>query len=350
MNLLKSLRSFMNAPSGNDSDLKSIIIMVRKLCLLMIPYCIIIACVMSYYEGTAWTGYLFGSAYAIYILIQSRKRSIRPYFIRTVILFLSISLISLLGDGWNIGFQFPLFIAVLMILLNPEYNANTKYATCIVFVLIVNGINLFFRNEPIAHSSHILLINELFMLFFTCSIGLTVATTSQKTEHDLVVYNQKLQGLAETDPLTGLSNRRSMEQILKHIEEDEIDQLVTIALGDIDFFKKINDTYGHDAGDYVLKELSKLLVTIPTYSSRWGGEEFLLLFLGLNGDDVFLKLNHFQAVLAKHPFEFNGNKLKVTMTFGISEYANSESFEEIIKQADEKMYMGKKKGRNQVIF
>ena len=87
----------------------------------------------------------------------------------------------------------------------------------------------------------------------SCSIGLIVATTSQKTEHDLMVYNQKLQDLAETDPLTGLANRRSMERMLRHIEENETTQLVTVAIGDIDFFKSINDTYGHDAGDYVLK-------------------------------------------------------------------------------------------------
>ena len=184
----------------------------------------------------------------------------------------------------------------------------------------------------------------------SCSIGLTVATTSQKTEHDLMVYNQKLQDLAETDPLTGLANRRSMERMLRHIEENETTQLVTVAIGDIDFFKSINDTYGHDAGDYVLKELSNRIATIPAHSSRWGGEEFLLLFLGQNGDDVFLTLSRFQTKLPEQPFEFNGNSLTVTMTFGIAEYAYPDSFEDVIKEADKNMYTGKKTGRNQVIF
>ena len=165
---MKRLRSLINSSSGNDTDLKTIVIMVRKLCLLMIPYCIIIACVMSYYtKNPVWFGYLSGTCYAIYILLQTKKKSIRRYFIRTVMLSLAFSLVSLIGGGWNLGFQFPLFIAVLMILLNPEYNANTKYTACIIFVLILNGINLFFRTDPVVHSSHVLLINELFMHFFT---------------------------------------------------------------------------------------------------------------------------------------------------------------------------------------
>ena len=73
---------------------------------------------------------------------------------------------------------------------------------------------MFFRTDTSIYEPHILLINELFMLFFTCAIGLTVATTSQKTEHELFVNIRKLHNLAETDPLTGLPNRRSMEKLM----------------------------------------------------------------------------------------------------------------------------------------
>ena len=352
--ILEKFRTIIYAPPKDDEDLKSNVVMVRKLCLLMIPYCIILSVIMVMYTNSLnWLIYLAGSFYAGYIIYISHRQSIQPCFIRTVALFLAFSLLSLFSGGWNLGFQFPFFIAVLMVLLNPGYDTATKYICCIFFVLILNGVNMFFRTDTSIYEPHVLLINELFMLFFTCAIGLTVATTSQKTEHELFINNRKLHNLAETDPLTGLPNRRSMEKLMDKISTDSqtYPEFTTIAIGDIDHFKSFNDTYGHECGDYVLTELSRMMAEIPyARCGRWGGEEFLILFLGVNGDDAFMALNSFLAQLSNHIFEYNGNELSITMTFGVSEYDSSCSFKKIIEEADKKLYMGKKKGRKQVVF
>ena len=126
-----------------------------------------------------------------------------------------------------------------------------------------------------------------------------------------------------------------------------------IAMGDIDFFKKVNDTYGHDAGDLILRDISDLLVAFMGdrgLVSRWGGEEFLLVFIDLNGDEVFTELDTFLHRLAKRSFDFKGTDISVTMTFGVSEYDAGPDFTKTIKEADEKLYIGKQSGRNRVIF
>lgn len=108
---------------------------------------------------------------------------------------------------------------------------------------------------------------------------------AQKMEQKLVRYNTKLQKLASVDALTGLWNRRSMWEYIRAVEYDyEVGNagFVSIAIADIDFFKKINDTYGHDAGDKVLKAVAGLFMDkMKTYGRvcRWGGEESCLYFM-----------------------------------------------------------------------
>ena len=163
-----------------------------------------------------------------------------------------------------------------------------------------------------------------------------------------------LKEVVEIDSLTRVYNRRCGETKLKHTIENSRKQGVpfAIAIGDIDFFKKVNDTYGHECGDEVLKavakELKKLMVG-KGYVARWGGEEFLMIFDKLNYDQSLIALNDIRREIENLQIEYNETFMKVTMTFGIVEGNTTVEIHHQIKIADDKLYVGKQKGRNVVI-
>ncbi|MGE5677575.1 MAG: diguanylate cyclase [Pseudomonadota bacterium] len=163
-------------------------------------------------------------------------------------------------------------------------------------------------------------------------------------------YDQ-LKVLATTDPLTKLLNRREM---LNRIEYEKTSygrkrQPFSLIICDIDFFKKVNDNYGHECGDLVLKHVAKLLgdnIRDQDSACRWGGEEFLLLLPDTFSSGSAVLAEKLREVIENTDFEYNGNHLKLTMTFGISNYRGTGSLDELISSADKAMYEGKKNGRN----
>ena len=126
-----------------------------------------------------------------------------------------------------------------------------------------------------------------------------------------------------------------------------------IAMGDIDLFKQVNDTYGHNCGDQVLKSLAVLFVekTIGLgHVCRWGGEEFFFFLPEMNLDEASELLNEIKVAVSKLPIMYNDEAHHVTMTFGVEEYDYRSSLEELVKRADDKLYYGKNHGRNQVVY
>ena len=158
-----------------------------------------------------------------------------------------------------------------------------------------------------------------------------------------------LQKMIEMDPLTSLYNRRSCNNKLEALEKEKTEFFIVMC--DIDFFKKINDNYGHDAGDYVLVTISELIrenIKDQGFASRWGGEEFLLIYqLGI--DETMEKVKLLQQVIRDYHFQYEGQDIKITMTFGIESDAEAKPYEERIKQADGKLYVGKNNGRDQIV-
>lgn len=158
-----------------------------------------------------------------------------------------------------------------------------------------------------------------------------------------------LKKLIERDPLTSLYNRRSCNNKLKVLESGKSE--FTIIMCDIDWFKKINDTYGHDAGDYVLVTLSGLIrenVKDCGFASRWGGEEFLLVYQ-LKHDAAIQKVQQIQQRIRDYDFTYEDKTIKVTMTFGAETGDSSSTYEKRILTADGNLYVGKNNGRDQIV-
>ncbi len=160
---------------------------------------------------------------------------------------------------------------------------------------------------------------------------------------------EELQKLVERDPLTNLYNRRSCHNLLEMLEEKN--ETYCAIMCDIDLFKKVNDNFGHDVGDYVLVEISRLLqenVEGTGFASRWGGEEFLLIYR-LDFEKTVEKARKLQQSIRDFAFCYQDIGMNVTMTFGIAEGTKGVPYEDVIKEADEKLYVGKKNGRDQIV-
>ncbi len=172
---------------------------------------------------------------------------------------------------------------------------------------------------------------------------------------ELKIKNLELAKASITDPLTGLSNRRGMIDHML-IELSRIERTSNpggLLLSDIDNFKNINDSYGHDYGDYVLKEVSDIMkesMRNQDMLARWGGEEFLLFFVDSDIDGAFKAGEKIREAIANHEFVFNDITHRVTMTFGLTLILGNKELDYYIKQADLALYEGKESGKNRVVI
>lgn len=164
---------------------------------------------------------------------------------------------------------------------------------------------------------------------------------------------EKLADQASYDPLTHFLNRRSMDTRLDNAHRNAIinDVPYSLIMGDIDHFKQFNDTYGHDCGDFVLQNISKIVsaqIRANDAASRWGGEEFLIL-INDNVDIAREVAERIRKAIDDYDFYYEGKSLHVTMTLGVSGYYSSSKIKTLIEIADKRLYKGKENGRNQVV-
>ena len=160
---------------------------------------------------------------------------------------------------------------------------------------------------------------------------------------------KKLTDMANTDQLTGLFNRHYMISHLDALYQGILPEQ-WIAMADIDDFKKINDTYGHDCGDYVLVKLAEIMrdtcggCTI----SRWGGEEFLIISNTGDADPEILET--LRKRVEETAFSYGGETIPVTITVGAARYQQDRALNGWIQSADSKLYDGKNSGKNRVVY
>ena len=164
----------------------------------------------------------------------------------------------------------------------------------------------------------------------------------------------KLEDLSIKDPLTGLYNRRYIIEKINELETryKRSKSLFSIIISDIDYFKRINDRYGHDCGDLVLFNIARLISDCcreQDILSRWGGEEFLILLSDTNHDGANILAERIRKKLENESIQYGDISLKITMTFGVSEYSESLGIEGTIKNADMALLQGKHNGRNRVV-
>lgn len=168
-----------------------------------------------------------------------------------------------------------------------------------------------------------------------------------------VNMQRSLRNLIVKDSLTDLYNRRYCNQNLKNISEQYIKtgEPYTLAIADIDFFKKVNDTYGHIAGDEVLVSVAQIMkknMAGKGFAARWGGEEFLLVYTGCDMETTLAYLEILTEAIREMYVEYDDKTIRITMSIGVAK-GNGDSVDKVLCTADDRLYHAKREGRDRVV-
>lgn len=208
------------------------------------------------------------------------------------------------------------------------------------------------KAQPTGEGEMILPMTEEQKMHSQISMVRRLANFINVTSAELQQANDKLKEMAATDELTGLYNRRMLDKIaydtLERVEKCNLDMVLGIV--DIDNFKQINDTYGHAAGDRVLKEISSAMCSevekLPGgIFGRWGGEEFLFIAPSIKLDSVVSKIEEARKRVSSTAIEGIGNR---TVSVGVTAYVKGDTIESIFARADAALYEAKETGRNKL--
>ncbi|MDX1553925.1 MAG: GGDEF domain-containing protein [Marinobacter sp.] len=182
-------------------------------------------------------------------------------------------------------------------------------------------------------------------------IGMIVMEALRRVLTSEFEARQTLGEMAATDQLTGLLNRRAIWPLLNH-ELQHAQRAGTpfsLILGDLDLFKKVNDTYGHDAGDVVLQETARRLegaLRRQDALCRWGGEELLVLLPDTDSDGAMEVAEKLRASMADSPITAGAHRIHQTISLGVASFQNGDAIDAVVSRADEALYQAKHKGRN----
>ena len=168
-----------------------------------------------------------------------------------------------------------------------------------------------------------------------------------------VNMQRSLRNLIVKDSLTDLYNRRYCNQNLKNLSEQYIKtgEPYTLAIADIDFLKKVNDTYGHTAGDEVLVSVAQIMkksMAGKGFAARWGGEEFLLVYTGCDMETTLTYLEMLVEAIREMRVEYDDKAIKITISIGVAT-GNGDSVDKVLCTADNRLYHAKKEGRDRVV-
>ncbi|MFT6274202.1 MAG: diguanylate cyclase (GGDEF)-like protein [Halioglobus sp.] len=288
--------------------------------------------------------------------------------------FVGFALVVVLVPGFDIHYytlrpwqiwSIALLVAVPCVTIEHARKGNSEARTVLVGVLVfvaacVNDLMIDFagweasRLVPLGFVAVMLCMAVSVANRFTAMLNNLEGEVAQRTSQ-LLSANTKLAEAATRDPLTELLNRRGFSE---H-GEAEIERFLrtgrefSIILGDLDDFKAVNDKYGHACGDSLLIDLAKLLregVREMDNISRWGGEEFIFILPETYSDGAAQLAEKLRASLQVKDFEYRGQHINVTMTFGVASFLRGETLENCIARADTALYQGKERGRNRVML
>lgn len=256
-------------------------------------------------------------------------------------------------------FELVSFVMIIGIITAAALSMSSLYNAYLVFffsMIIPQVIILFYYGEH----QHIGLI-VLTIIYIPATILLSKSLyynrLSSINAHDNLEKNiEELHKLSTIDTLTNIYNRRyffEMSEKLISIAARE-EQKVSLLMIDIDYFKYINDTYGHQAGDFILinlaKEIKKTLRKSDIFA-RIGGEEFTILLNDTSLDGAGVIAEKIRSNIEKKLFIYNGNSINITISIGLSVLNNeNNSIEKLYKESDKKLYIAKGNGRNRVVY
>jgi diguanylate cyclase (GGDEF)-like protein len=234
----------------------------------------------------------------------------------------------------------PFFFIVVFLIFDQKMGLFVSMVIFSTTVFIGLGMSIFYEQKFILQT-----YDSLLQFYISNAVYILALYFLQRFKLAFI-QKEAMQHLANTDYLTNLPNRRLVEKRLS--ENSSRDMEFSIILFDVDHFKKINDHYGHDIGDQVLKDFATLIqenIRDKDIVGRWGGEEFVIIANDLNAKQAVVFSDRLRKLIEKTTFS---HQEKVTASFGVAEYRQKEKIKDVLKRADIALYMAKENGRNKV--
>ena len=300
----------------------------------------------------------------LFCVLLCKFGHIMPVYISVITEVSAYSIFSIHYLGWDCGSCcFLMGIVPVIIYVGCFLFKGTKRWIIVMILALVFALYtaLFLKysgTAPVYEISALLkcifIIFSSFVMFFAVVFYNAVYIYSSESEmSDLEQENEQLTVDAKEDALTGLLNRRGFLPVVEDFMNNDDKKKFCVAFCDIDNFKRINDTYGHDCGDEVLRHIAHTLKKeIPGSDvCRWGGEEMVVFMKDYNFSAAKHKMEEVRKYIELNPTIFYNKRIPATITIGLEEYVSKyEKPEDIIKVADERMYYGKQHGKNILIF
>lgn len=302
-----------------------------------------------------------GAVIWLVIYLRNRKQHSRGVFMIGGGLSILYAAYASLILGWSSGFFLMIFSSLPLVFINMHLR---KFPSALVGLLIGGGtIALFIFGRyftPVVVLSStvqewLYLANLVWGVVALCMTGYAFEKRASEIESTLVTANRRLTSLAATDPVTNLSNRRTMMNRIDQEKArlDQTGEAFSLIMIDIDNFKEINDEYGHDGGDFVLVNLATIINFIlrkQDQVARWGGDEFLVFLPETNAEGGRIVAEKIRARILTTPFIYHEVDIPVTVTLGVSACDTNIGIGNCIRKADLALYAGKQAGKNRVVI
>lgn len=331
--------------------------------------------VANYFVGQPWfvTGQL---VLTMAILWLALKLATRHFLAARVLALINVYIMCVVQWFFNAGINGPSSTAFLCICLFSlcifsrarvlllALNMTLFVATLTVSVLRPEWVIPY--GEPVQRvldhgAGYVIGAIYVTLLMITVLSAYQSEQRKSRSMHDVVVRQnaelqlekERFERLSSTDSLTGIANRRHLQQRLSEEQArcQRAGQALSVILLDVDHFKQINDRYGHQAGDAVLVEMAHRLHKVLRQEDvlgRWGGEEFLIVLPGLDCVRARVVAERLRTAVSAVRFDCDGQSIAVTVSIGVDEVAVSDSIDTLVSRADVHLYEAKSAGRNRV--
>lgn len=303
--------------------------------------------------------------YVSCLLVIKRNGDLLKVFYATYLEIIIQSFVATLCIGWRFGF--PQYIIALVpfgyYMCHTLLDSKRRYiiATVMGLVAFISFVgcrilsmhfgSIYELDVSRAVEIGIYIFNAICNFAFLFMVTVIFIVEMQVATNKLQSQNAVLDKLASIDPLTGLYNRRSMQVFLDQALASEADNSFCLVMCDIDNFKRVNDTYGHDFGDIVLKQIAHIMerrISGQGYVCRWGGEEILLLVD--NGLDQTCQIAEgIRCDVYNHGFRLHNQVIHCSVTIGVALHKPGNAIDDTITHADNNLYYGKRHGKNRVV-
>lgn len=306
------------------------------------------------YMGLLPLAYLNSASIVIYLictrLLKSKKHKEILFLGHLEVIIHALAATYFLG--LRSGFHYYIYLLIAINFIDHHASIKRKITKLMSLIFLCFLINEYFYDKTplIALSQNALTFFHYFntLGFFMIGFPIMYFAIRKYTETKVILYEY-----ATIDPLTRLYNRRHLMDIAKYIFDERKKNAASIIVIDIDHFKSINDTFGHQWGDVVLQTLAKSIQDELRKSdtpTRWGGEEFLILLPEHTPENAFVISERIRTKIQEIEIPCPENKvIKFTLTAGVATRQENESFESLLERADLALYTGKHQGRNRSI-